>query len=273
MKRLMFAFIFVLSVNTICAGACIEEIKTFYTTYLTNKLHDDSKNEVLCKKHFTEEMFSKFLRLVNATDADPVIRAQDANTDAIETINVERLEEDWYLVSYLWNKNDSSTLTKIPLKAQNIEGNCKITYITPIWNGSQYGDELLSCEYERTNKISQTSGQSFLQDFYKAYVAVYCAMPKDVSTQLLSLRLNNLSQNAIDQLEDAELENRKDGLNGFDLLIDNFDFDCLWYKNIKFSQLNNDDYQITYLAGNKTYKIKVTIKRKGNRYLIDRFIF
>lgn len=272
MKRFIFAFIFILSFNTICIGACLEDIRTFYAAYLTNVLHDSSNNEVLCEKYLTEELLAKVQRLINATGANPIIQAQDVNIDAIKTLDVKRLSDDWYLVSFLQNKGDSSTLTKIPLKAQNIDGNCKITYITPVWNGLKYGDELLSCGTKGANKIDQTSERLFLESFYNAYVRVYCTMSKDLNVQLSSLRLNNLSQNALGQFKHAELDNLKDGLNGYDILIDNFDFDNLWYKSVKITRLSNSHYQMTYLVGGKIYKITVSTKKRDNKYLIDSLI-
>lgn len=272
MKRLMYTFILILSFNTICVKACQKEIKTFYITYLTNVLHDSSKNKVLCKKYLTEELLAKVQRVTNATDADPIIQAQDANIDAIETINIEKLKNDWYIVSYLWNKKDSSTLTRIHLKAQNIDGNCKITYISPNWNVSEYGDELLSCKIKETNIINQTSEQSFLESFYKAYMKIYCAMPKDINAQLSSLRITNLSKNALKQFKKSEIENLRDSLDGYDLLIDNFDFDCMWYKSVGFKRLDNKNYQISYSTGNNIYKITASIIKQNGRYLIDSLI-
>lgn len=274
MKRFVTIFIFALCFHTVCLSTCLEEIKTFYTAYLTKVLHDDSKNETLCRTYLTDGLAAKVQRMRNATGADPIIRAQDVNTDAIETIAVKQLAKDWYLVSYLWNKEDSTTLTEIPLKAQNIGGKCKITYITPIANGSQYGDEWLSCcEDKQANKINQGSAESFLESFYKAYVATYCCMDKNISVPLSSLRLNNLSQKALEQFKNAESENLKDGLSGYDLLIDNFDFDCMWCKSLRISRLKDNDFQIAYQAGNKTYKIDVTITSLNNRYLIDRISY
>ena len=66
------------------------------------------------------------------------------------------------------------------------------------------------------------------------------------------------------------LENQKDGFNGYDLLINNFDFDCMWCKSFKINQLGDNVFQITYQPGSKTYKIIITIKKQNNRYLIDK---
>ena len=52
---------------------------------MTNILNVDSTNEILCKKYLTEELAAKLQRMRNATGGDPIIRAQDMNSDAIKT--------------------------------------------------------------------------------------------------------------------------------------------------------------------------------------------
>lgn len=270
MKRFVTILIFVFCCNSVCIGACSEQIKAFYSAYMNNLLHnDDFKNAVLYKTYLTEELIEKVQRISCATGVNAIIRAQDVNEDAIETVAVKDLGKDWYLVTYLWKKGDNSTLTEIPLKAQEVDGKCKITYITPIWNGSQYGDELLTHRDEKASRIDQTSELSFLKSFYDVYLSQYCVMPKDLNSKLSTLRLHYLSQRALAQFENAELENQQDGFVGYDLLIDNFDFDGMWLKNFKVIHLNENYYQITYSGSDKVYKMGITIKRIDNNYLID----
>lgn len=71
---------------------------------MANILNVDSTNETLCRKYLTEEMAAKLQRMRNATGGDPIIRAQDMNSDAIKTLNVREIADDWYMVSYLWNE-------------------------------------------------------------------------------------------------------------------------------------------------------------------------
>lgn len=270
MKRFVTILIFVFCCNPVCISACSKQIKAFYSAYMNNLLHnDDFKNAVLYKTYLTEELIEKVQRISCATGANAIIRAQDVNEDAIETVAVKDLGKDWYLVTYLWKKGDNSTLTEIPLKAQDVDGECKITYITPIWNGSQYGDELLTRRDEKASRIDQTSELSFLKSFYDVYLSQYCVMPKDFNSKLSTLRLHYLSQRALAQFENAELENQQEGLVGYDLLIDNFDFDGMWLKNFKVIHLNQNYYQITYSGSGKVYKMGITIKRINNNYLID----
>lgn len=241
---------------------------------MMNVLNGNSNNEALCKKYLTEGLAAKIQRMINTSGVDPIIRSQDVNADAIKTLAVRTIVSDWYMVSYLWNEKDSTTLTEIPLKAQSIDGKCKIVYITPVENGVQYGDEMLSCcENMSASKIDETSGKSFIESFYKVYLAFYCAMSKDTDAKLSSLRLSNLSPTALQQFKKAESENQEDGLYGYDLLINNFYFDCMWFNSLKFVQLSNDNYQITYQAGVKIYKINIKIEYENGKYLINNISF
>lgn len=273
-KKFLFISILTLCFSAICSGACLDEVKTFYKSYMMNVLNGDSNNESLCKMYLTEGLVAKTQRMINISGVDPVIRSQDVSSDAIKTLDVRKIADDWYMVSYLWNEKDNTTLTEIPLKVKNINGKCKIAYITSIENGVQYGDELFSCfENIKSCKIDNASGKLFIESFYKVYIATYCSMRKDVSAKLSALRLSNLSQTALEQFKKVELEKLDDGLNGYDLLINNFDFDCIWCKSLKFVQLSNDNYQITYQVGVKMHKINIKIKYQDGRYLINNISF
>lgn len=93
---------------------------------------------------------------------------------------------------------------------------------------------------------------------------------EELGSKLSSLRQHYLSPAALAQFKSAESKNIKDGLAGYDMLIDNFDFDCLWCMSIEITYLNGNNHQITYSADSKRHKIVVAIKQQGNNYLIDR---
>lgn len=248
----------------------LEEIKNFYKKYMINVLEYNSNNETLCKTYMTDEMISKVQRMGNASGGNPIIRAQDMNSDAIKTLDVRKISDDWYMVSYLWKEKDSTTLTEIPLKVKHINGKCKIAYITPIENGIQYGDELLShledtIHYETDN----TSEKSFIESFYKSYTATYCSMSKDMDQKLSELRLSNMSEKALEQFKNAEEESLYDGLLGYDILINNFDFDCMWFKSLKITELSSNKYLVTYQAGNHMLKINIRTEYRDGRYFIS----
>ena len=237
---------------------------------MANILNVDSTNETLCRKYLTEEMAAKLQRMRNATGGDPIIRAQDMNSDAIKTLNVREIADDWYMVSYLWNEKDSASLVEIPLKVGYVNEKCKIKYITPIENDSQYGDEWLT-GFENTvsYKIDSSSGESLLESFYKLYLATYCSMCSDLNSKLQSLRLSHLSHTALEQFKKVELENLQDGFEGYDLLITNFDFDSMWFHSLKVVPLETDNYQVTYQAGKYTHQINIQTAYRDGRYWIN----
>lgn len=269
MKKLIAVLILLSGFDSVCASDCSEQIKIFYKAYLTNILEDSSRNTDLCKTWFTPALIEKVGRMGNATGADPVIRAQDANEDAIETLRVSKLTDGWYLVGYLWKQGDDATLMEIPVQAQEADGRCRITYITPEWNGTRYGDELVCRGESRSEAVDQSDAISFLKSFYDRYLARYCAMSADLAAELASLRARHLSAAAAEQFRRAEAENEADGLRGYDLLIDNFDFDCLWRGQIDFTHLKGSDYRVTYRGNDRTCTIVVRIKRADGGYMID----
>ncbi|WP_353885292.1 hypothetical protein [uncultured Bacteroides sp.] len=237
---------------------------------MTNLLNVDSNNEALCKKYLTEELAAKLHRMAYATGGNPIIRAQDVNSDAIKTLNVREIADDWCMVSYLWDKKDSTSLVEIPLKVGYVNDQCKIVYITPIESDTQYGDEWLSCfENVASYKIDSSSGKSLVESFYKVYLATYCSMCGDLNAKLQSLRLSNLSHTALEQFKKAEQEYLQDTFEGYDLLVTNFDFDSMWFKSLKVLPLDTDNYQVTYQAGKYTHQLNIQTTYQDGRYWIS----
>lgn len=94
-------------------------------------------------------------------------------------------------------------------------------------------------------------------------------MSKDLSLKLALLRNRHLSEDALVQYKSAELENSMDGHRGYDLLIDNYDFDRVWSESLEFKQLNDNDYLVSYKVNGKIYKIVISIKRNGDEYIVN----
>ena len=245
MKRLSIALFSLLSFNATYSQSCSEQIKQLYAEYMKGGSID---------QNLTDEMINKRERLINATNINPIIRAQDINDDAIETLSVRELSDDWYMVQYQWKKGDNNTTTEIPIKVKRIDGQCKITYITPIWNGNKYGDELLIGCKDSYNEVNNSSELSFIKSFYTLYVSEYCNMSKDLDDKLLALRQQYLSAIALEQYNDAAREEMKDYREGYDLLINGFDFDCTWCNSLAFKRLKENTYKITYNKNTKKTK-------------------
>lgn len=246
---------------------CPEQIRAFYAAYLSNVLHGSDGNDALCARYLTPELVAKVERMGRATGADPVIRAQDATEDAVATLSVKALGGDWYRVTYRWKKEDPGTVVEIPLRARSVGGECRIDCITPPWHGSRYGDELLP--RVQAAPIDDSSERSFPKRFYDAYTALYCTMPRDLTERLASLREQYLTPRAMEQFARAEADNRMDGLGGYDLLIGDFDFDCLWRQSLEITPLGADRFRVSYRAWDSERRLVVSVCREKDGYRID----
>ena len=76
-------------------------------------------------------MIEKVDSLVKATDADPIIRAQDLGEDDIKTLVVKHLNDNWYQVGYTSAKGSQfERAVSIPVRVVNIGGQYQIDDIT-----------------------------------------------------------------------------------------------------------------------------------------------
>ena len=117
-----------------------EAIRACYAEYLNDMLRGGGRRgDTLLREMLTPECYEWFYREVEATDANPLLRAQDTTEDALATLTVEPLGGDWYMVRYHWWRTDTRQI-EIPLKAQWIDGRWRIVRITPIDGGTSYGD-------------------------------------------------------------------------------------------------------------------------------------
>lgn len=252
--------------DTIVEKDAINLIKEFYKVCLAE--HPSRSLESVNIK-LTKGLIEKLDRIRTATGCDPIIRAQDVSDDVLETLTVKHLSGNWYMVSYTWGKGSEFESTQnIPLRVAKIDGRYMIDYITPIWNGCLYGDSLL-CDNPVIPAVNTSEPLSFLKTFYDAYTLKYGSMPEGLASQLASLRTEYLTADALKQFDTAAEEYLKDGEQGYDLLILDFDFDNLSRPSIKITPINEDTYQVSF-AENKTLKIKVAKQRQ--EYRIDSII-
>lgn len=237
----------------------------FYKAYATD--HTPAYEDALMTKYLTKEMIGKVARVGASTGADPIIRAQDISDDMVKSLSVNYLGDNWYMVNYKGDKQ-----VNIPVRVVLIDGRYMIDYITPPWNNSLYGDSLL-CEHPVYPVVAHSNPLSFLKTFYEMYTLKYAAMPADLTDQLAGLRAEYLSPNALAQFKAASDEQKLDGLHGYDLLVDDFDFDNLWRSSIKVTPLEENTYQISYNKW-RTIQPKITIKlvKQGEKYIVDSIV-
>ncbi len=94
-----------------------ERVKAFYEAYMKNVLDGPvAENAELCERYMTRSLIRKMKRASAATNFDNIIRAQDMNETAIETLIVRSLDGGWHSVSYLWYKDDPKSRKEILVK-------------------------------------------------------------------------------------------------------------------------------------------------------------
>jgi hypothetical protein len=235
-----------------------------YTSIIAGSAPANTNN--LLANSLTKSLIEKTRRMRTAIGADPIIRAQDFSQDMIGTLHVKHLEENWYMVSYVWGEKQ----TDIPVRVALIDGRYMIDYITPEWNGSLYGDSLL-CDESVSPAIIVSNSKALLETFYKAYVMKYCSMPENLQGRLEALRSKHLTANALEQFEEAANEFRMDGLVEYDLLINYFDFDRLWIPSIAYTSIDENNYKVSYTKWqNSVVNIYIKITKKDDVYMIDK---
>ncbi len=264
----------VIPADTTTIQETVHMIKDFYMAYTTHVLSDISSNDSLMEKCLTKSLVEKVERMRTAIGADPVIRAQDFREDMVGTLKFKHLDNNWYMVgySYTWFGDKDTVHTNIPLRVTQVDGRYMIDYITPVWNGSLYGDSLLLDDPVQQT-INASAPLSLLKTFYAAYTMAYCSIPEELITQLAALRATHLTPKALAQFEAAANERKQDGQVGYDLLIDYFDFDRLWLSSVKVTQLEDEDtYQMCYTRGETLCAIKLKITKQDKQYRIDSVI-
>lgn len=92
------------------------QIKEFYACYMKAVETCNLKEETeLLQDFLTPEMQEKKGRLVQVTDSDPLLRAQDVSEYGRQSLACRHLEGSWYEVSYRWDESDTVGI-KIPVR-------------------------------------------------------------------------------------------------------------------------------------------------------------
>jgi hypothetical protein len=127
MMRLIFTLLFFLTI--ICSKAqdrssakAITMLNKFYTAYLSEfsgsyNLHTSQHNLLsLRKKYCTSTCLKQYQKLVEQTDADPLIKAQDCDISLLKTLHINRnlKKNNLYMISYVpINKNNEKVVINL----------------------------------------------------------------------------------------------------------------------------------------------------------------
>jgi hypothetical protein len=89
----------------------------FYRSYVGNLLAEkDDANEPLKRQYMTPALVTELARMLDEEwyDADPIIRAQDFSDGMLQSLRVEHVVADWYVVSYRFSAGAAAT--RIPVR-------------------------------------------------------------------------------------------------------------------------------------------------------------
>lgn len=251
-----------------------KHIKLFYDLYMECIEMGNRKMESdLLDRFLTPEMQKKRGRLIVATGADPILRAQDVPQQGRQTLTCRHLEGDWFEVAYRtfdWDVQDTVTI-RIPLRAEeDKKGKVRINYIVPEWGESCYGDYLF--DFQPQNVKDLLDACTFVETFFKAYVYPYATMSPSLEKDLEQLRKRYCTPFLQEKYAAIKQEYLKDGETK-DPLIGCADFDIFWYPSIRIDPIDSITFRIVYdtdsvKGWSKDIKVKVT-RQKGRFILSD----
>ncbi|WP_456077370.1 hypothetical protein [Hoylesella timonensis] len=247
-----------------------EQIRLFYDRYMVyfeewnnNKLFD------LQSKFLTPEMLEKKGRLANATDSDPILRAQDVSEYGRQSLTCRHLEGDWYEVTYRWDAQDTTAI-HIPVRVEEDEkGQVRINYITPEWGGSRYGNYLFDIPAPKVT--DRKDARTFVETFFKAYTYPYVKMSHTLEQDLEQLRKRYCTSSFLTGKYTAIKQEYMKDYEDIDPLVDCADFDTFWYPSIKIDSIDSHTFRFGYDTCVKGWHqdIKVVVTRKNGRFLIS----
>lgn len=244
----------------------IEQIKKFYASYMKAiEEGDDEITETLEQQFLTKEMQAKMGRLVDATGTNPLLRAQDVSTFGKQSLQCRHLEDDWYMVSYLWDEMDSVGI-HIPLKiVKDANGQPRIGYVTPEYAGEGYGNQIfnVSAVYVKDNKDAYT----FVETFFKAYIYPYVMMTPSLEQDLARLRQTYFTAEMQIKYTTMSQMFLKDA-NPIDPLIGCADFDAFWYSSLKVESIGSNLFTVRYNTGDGIIRVKLAVTCMNGKYRI-----
>ncbi len=107
-----------------------ELLQNFYYSYCWTKIFGTKYIgllKILLEDNLTPEAVQNVAEIVSQNQYDPLIRAQDFDNDALETISVTYIAGDWYAAAYLDRQRNRCVIVPIEATVQN--GSLRITDI------------------------------------------------------------------------------------------------------------------------------------------------
>ena len=252
--------------DTIVVEEARQTIYSFYKDCVTGAM----PKKQLDAKYLTKALIERIERMGAEIDASPVFRAQDFDKHILETMTIEHLGGNWFMVRYVWNPGQEfESKSAIPMRVARRNNRYLIDYITPVWYGEQYGDHLL-CDSLSIPSVSQADALSFVQSFFTVYTMTYASMPEGLAAKVADLRKKYITANALQQLIKAEKDYSEGWYDGYDLLIDGYDMDNRWYPSLTVKQLLlADTFRVKMLKYGKICTWEIKVVKVKDKFLID----
>ena len=236
----------------------------FYRAYLSNE-SDRAEMYKLHEVFMTKAMQDKIMRMSWNANTNAVIRAQDIPEDSCESLRIEPLGNDWYMVNITYSRGTLyERKAEIPVKVVQDNGEYKIGYITPEYLEQAYGDSLL-CQTSKLPTVDRSEPVAFIESFYDLYITKYGSLLPDLQAELAALRNEYLTPRAQQQFDRAEEYNRGDGFPEYDLLIAAFDIEYIRHSSIRATPAETPD---TYYI-NVGESTRVELAKIDGKYCVD----
>ena len=142
MKKIFFVCLLLLSTavskaqNKVTDTQAISMLRKFYTAYITTVANDQSRimNEklsLLKSQYCTKKVLVKIPKIVEQTDSDPFLKAQDSDVSVLKTLSITRnfKKPNLYTVFYSFKNEFSNEKIIINLVVINQNGSLKIDNI------------------------------------------------------------------------------------------------------------------------------------------------
>lgn len=163
-------------------------------------------------------------------------------------VSVEGLGSGWYRVD-----------GRVNLKAEIIDGDLKITYVSP---DDRWGDGMIAPKTDYDGRLDMGSPEAFVKSLYDKYLYWYCQMPEDITKELDDLRRSYMTKDVLGQYDDYRLAGNIDSQE-YDLFIGACDFEYLALKTLKIEKVRDDTFIASYHPdapdNERTIKIKLTV--------------
>lgn len=154
----------------------------------------------------------------------------------------------------------------IPLRVElGMNRHPRIDYIVPEWGGRQWGDVMFDVPKVDVNRDKDVL--TFVSTFYKRYVYSYATNSSTMDADREQLCKRFCTPALCDSIEQVRVNRRDDdGLDGFDAIINDYDFDALWFTELAFSAIDNHQVLVSF---HDYHHLVVTVSGKRGSFLIN----